>query len=60
MNNNEIIKEEIVGARNVNTFLTMIILFIAGLGFFLAGLSSYLGLNLLILTDTSGIKFVPQ
>ena len=60
MNNNEIIKEEIVGARNVNTFLTMIILFIAGLGFFLAGLSSYLGINLLILTDTSGIKFVPQ
>ena len=47
MNNNKIIKEEIVGARNINTFVTMIILFIAGLGFFLAGLSSYLDMNLL-------------
>ena len=60
MNTNTVIREEIVGARNINTFVTMIILFIAGLGFFLAGLSSYLDINLLRLTDTSSIKFVPQ
>ena len=60
MNNNTIIRENIVGARNVSTFLTMIILFLAGLGFFLAGLSSYLNVNLLILTDTRTISFIPQ
>ena len=60
MNNNSIIKEEIVGARNFNTFVTMIILFFAGLGFFLAGLSSYLNTNLLGLTDTTTIVFIPQ
>jgi hypothetical protein len=54
------IRENIIGARNVNTFLTMIILFLAGLGFFLAGLSSYLNINLLILTDTKAITFIPQ
>ena len=60
MNSNTVIREEIVGARNINTFVTMIILFIAGLGFFLAGLSSYLDINLLLLTNTSSITFVPQ
>ena len=60
MNNNISIRENIVGARNFNTFVTMIILFLAGLGFFLAGLSSYLHINLLILTDTSTITFIPQ
>lgn len=60
MNNSNVIRENIVGARNFNTFLTMTILFFAGLGFFLAGLSSYLNINLLILTDTRLITFVPQ
>ena len=59
MSSNKIIREEIIGARNINTFVTMVILFIAGLGFFLAGLSSYLDMNLLQLTDTSSIRFVP-
>jgi hypothetical protein len=34
--------------------------FFAGLGFFLAGLSSYLQINLLQVTDTSEIVFIPQ
>ena len=55
-----IIKENIVGARNVNSIAIMIILMVAGTGFFLAGLSSYLHLNLLQLTDTSKIVFIPQ
>jgi hypothetical protein len=55
-----VIKENIVGARNFNSILVMIILIIAGTGFFLAGLSSYLNINLLIITDTSEIRFIPQ
>jgi hypothetical protein len=32
--NQTIIKEEIVGARNISTIFTMLVLFFAGLGFF--------------------------
>ena len=58
--NQKVIKQEIIGARNIKTVSTMIILFIAGFGFFLAGLSSYFQKNLLHVTDTSQITFIPQ
>jgi hypothetical protein len=54
------IKEKIVGSQNFSNITVAGILFIAGLGFFLAGLSSYLKINLLILSDTSEIIFIPQ
>jgi hypothetical protein len=54
-----IIKENIVGSRNVSSFNNPCPFF-AGLGFFLAGLSSYLQINLLQVTDTSEIVFIPQ
>jgi hypothetical protein len=38
----------------------MIVLFLAGIGFFLAGLSSYFNNNFLLITDTSSIVFIPQ
>jgi hypothetical protein len=60
MRENFIIKEPITGARNLRSFTIMFILLFAGLGFFLAGLSSYLDINLLQITDTSQIRFVPQ
>ena len=55
-----IIKEDIVGSRNINSIAGMIILLVAGMGFFLAGLSSYFNINLLKITDTSTITFIPQ
>ena len=55
-----IIKENITGSRNISSFIIMLILFFAGLGFFLAGLSSYFNVNLLKITDTSEIIFIPQ
>tara|TARA_B110000090_G_scaffold179530_1_gene203943 strand:+ start:102 stop:653 length:552 start_codon:yes stop_codon:yes gene_type:complete len=55
-----VIKENIVGARNLNSIFIMIILLAAGIGFFLAGLSSYFNVNLLKITDTSTITFIPQ
>ena len=54
------IRENIVGARNISSFVIMLVLVFAGLGFFLAGLSSYFQINLLRLTDTSQISFIPQ
>ena len=58
--NETVIKENIVGARNFNSILVMVILLVAGTGFFLAGLSSYLNVNLLRISDTSQIRFIPQ
>jgi hypothetical protein len=58
--NETVIRENIVGARNFNSILVMVILLVAGTGFFLAGLSSYLNINLLKITDTSEIRFIPQ
>ena len=55
-----ILRENIIGARNTSNYLIMIVLFFAGLGFFLAGLSSYLDINLLKITDTKNITFIPQ
>ena len=58
--NELIIRENIIGARNIRSIVIMIILFFAGLGFFLAGLSSYFHKNFLIISDTSEIVFIPQ
>jgi hypothetical protein len=57
---NQIIREEITGARNVRSCLIFLVLFLAGIGFFLAGLSSYLKINILLITNTSDIIFIPQ
>jgi len=54
------IRENITGSRNLGSFLIMFVLLFAGLGFFLAGLSSYFQINLLQISDTSQITFVPQ
>jgi len=58
--NESLIKENIVGARNFKSVFVTVVLILAGSGFFLAGLSSYLNINLLQITDTSEIKFIPQ
>lgn len=55
-----IIKEPITGARNITSFLISFALLFAGSGFFLAGLSSYLNINLLYITKTENIVFIPQ
>ena len=58
--NDLIVKEEIIGARNKNNIFISLILFFAGLGFFLTGLSTYFQVNLIQVTDTSQIPFLPQ
>jgi hypothetical protein len=54
------IRELITGSRNPSSILIMFVLFFAGLGFFLTGLSSYLNINLIKITDISQITFIPQ
>jgi hypothetical protein len=55
-----IIKENIIGSRTISNITITIILFFAGLGFFLVGLSSYLNINLIKVTDINEIAFIPQ
>lgn len=58
--NNFIYKQEIIGSRRFSNFFWAIAVSIGGVGFLLAGLSSYLHKNLLVVSDTSGLQFIPQ
>ena len=50
----------ILGSRRTSNYLWMVITFIGGIGFFLAGISSYLGFQLLPFANTQEIVFIPQ
>ena len=50
----------ILGSKRTSNYLWMLMTFIGGSGFFLAGLSSYLGFQLLPFADTKEIVFIPQ
>ncbi len=58
--NSFIYKQEIIGSRRFSNFFWAIAVSIGGVGFLLAGLSSYLHKNLLVVSDTSGLQFIPQ
>lgn len=57
---NQILRQEIVGARRFSNYWWAVITSMGGVGFLLAGLSSYFKTNLLIVSDTSSLQFVPQ
>ncbi|MEM8719356.1 MAG: photosystem I assembly protein Ycf4 [Cyanobacteria bacterium P01_G01_bin.39] len=54
------LKQDILGSRRLSNLLWAVIVTIGGIGFLLAGLSSYLQTNLLIVSDTSELQFIPQ
>lgn len=54
------LKQNILGSRRFSNLMWAAIVTIGGVGFLLAGLSSYLHTNLLIVSDTSQLQFVPQ
>ena len=56
----EIRQEKIIGSRRFSNYFWSFFLFIGGLGFLLAGISSYFRINLLPFTDTSNLVFIPQ
>ena len=57
---NEIRQDKIVGSRRFSNYFWSLFLFVGGLGFLLAGISSYLKINLLPFADTSSLVFIPQ
>ncbi|MGK7893463.1 MAG: photosystem I assembly protein Ycf4 [Xenococcus sp. (in: cyanobacteria)] len=51
---------EILGSRRPSNYIWAIIVTIGGLGFLLSGLSSYWQINLLLVSDTTNLQFIPQ
>lgn len=60
-NTETLIKRDIiVGSRRISNYFWSSFLFIGGLGFLLAGFSSYFKINLLPFTNLTEIVFIPQ
>lgn len=57
---NEIRQDKIVGSRRFSNYFWSIFLFIGGLGFLLAGISSYFKINLLPFANPTELVFIPQ
>lgn len=55
-----ILRQSILGSRRFSNILWATVSAIGGIGFLLAGLSSYFHQNFLIVSDTSAIQFIPQ
>jgi hypothetical protein len=55
-----IYRQEILGSRRWSNYFWAIIATIGGVGFLLAGLSSYYHRNFLVVSDTSSLMFIPQ
>jgi hypothetical protein len=57
---NNIRQDKIVGSRRFSNYFWSVFLFVGGLGFLLAGISSYLKVNLLPFTNPTELVFLPQ
>lgn len=57
---NDIRQDKIIGSRRFSNYFWSLFLLIGGLGFLLAGISSYFKINLLFFTDTTQLVFIPQ
>jgi hypothetical protein len=55
-----LLRQEVLGSRRLSNYWWAIISSIGGVGFLLAGLSSYLKINLLLVSDPSELLFIPQ
>ena len=58
--NENIRRNKIIGSRRFSNYFWTIFLFIGGISFLFAGLSSYLKINLLPFTNSTELTFIPQ
>ena len=56
----EIRQDKIVGSRRLSNYFWSLFLLIGGLGFLLAGLSSFFKINFLPFGNTTALAFIPQ
>jgi Ycf4 len=57
---NNIRQDIIIGSRRFSNYFWLFVLFSGGLGFLLAGISSYFKINLLPFANTMELVFIPQ
>lgn len=57
---NEIRRDKIIGSRRLSNYFWSFFLFLGGIGFLLAGISSYLNINLLPFANPTELSFIPQ
>ena len=57
---NEIRQDKIVGSRRFSNYFWAFFLFVGGIGFLLAGMSSYFKINFLPFSNTNELVFIPQ
>ena len=57
---NSTITSYFTGSRRLSNIFWAVAVSLGGFGFFLTGLSSFFGVNLLIFSDSSEISFIPQ
>lgn len=57
---NEIRRDKIIGSRRFSNYFWSFFLFLGGIGFLLAGISSYLKINLLPFANPTELTFIPQ
>lgn len=59
-NQTNTLRQDVLGSRRLSNYFWAVIVTMGGVGFLLSGLSSYLKINLLFVSDTSNLQFVPQ
>ena len=55
-----VLRQEILGSRRFSNYFWAVVVSLGALGFFLSSLSSYLQVNLLVVSDATRLIFVPQ
>jgi len=55
-----VLRQEVLGARRFSNYFWALITTMGGVGFLLAGLSSYFQKNLLLVSDPTTLQFIPQ
>lgn len=58
--NSLVLRQDVLGSRRFSNYLWATVSVLGGTGFLLAGLSSYLKVNLLPLSDPTQLVFIPQ
>ncbi len=58
--NNQTLRQDILGSRRFSNYFWAVIVTMGGIGFLLSGLSSYFKINLLLVSDSSNLQFIPQ
>ena len=58
--NENVLKQTVLGSRRFSNYFWATIVTVGATGFLLAGISSYLQVNLLLLSDPTQLVFVPQ